>query len=477
MIRKSRPLWAGLSYLALAALSPLDAGSPNVVLFIVDDLGWTDVGCYGSDLYQTPHVDRLASQGVRFTNAYAACTVCSPTRAAIMSGKYPARLNCTDWISGHQRPFAKLAVPDWTPYLAESEYTLAEALRDAGYATAHIGKWHLGESENFWPENQGFEINIAGNSGGSPVANGGKGYFSPYNIPRLEDGPKGEYLTERLAEEACAFIERASRDEKPFFLNLWLYSVHTPIQAREELIGKYQRLAREDARHTNPVYAAMVEHMDTALGKVLAQLKDSGIERDTVVIFSSDNGGLCGNRRWKVTSNAPLRSGKGDIYEGGVRVPFVVSWPAAIPGARVIDTPVISMDIYPTVLELTDVAGRQIQNQELDGLSLKPVLSGQATIDRDSLFWHYPHYHTQGAQPYSAIRKGHWKLIHVYEEPEVQLYNLQDDLSEARNLADARPEIRDQLMEELNSWRQAVAAQAPTPNPHYDPEKADQPGR
>ncbi|WP_019991187.1 sulfatase [Rudanella lutea] len=449
-------------------------GKPNVILILVDDLGWTDLGAYGSDLYQTPNVDALAKDGIRFTDAYSACTVCSPTRASLMTGKYPARLHCTDWIAGHKKPYAKLQVPDWTMYLADSEYTLAEAMKDNGYTTAHIGKWHLGEAEKNWPERHGFDLNLAGWSAGSPVANGGKGYFSPYANPRLTDGPAGEYLTERLADEAAQFI-RTNKD-KPFFLNYWLYQVHTPLQAKKEKIEKYKALVKAGNHHINPTYAAMVEHMDEALGKVVRTLKETGQYENTILIFYSDNGGLRGNYengRKTVTDNFPLRSGKGDVFEGGVRVPLIISWPAKIKADRESNVPAISPDIYPTVLSLTGGKVKPSLQPVLDGVDLSGLLLANKTPNRKAIFWHYPHYHLEGAKPYSAVRMGDWKLVEVFEQDSLQLFNLKQDIGETRNLANTNPAKTKELHNALIAWRKQVGAQMPTKNPNHDPAKEE----
>ncbi len=449
---------------------------PNVVLIVVDDLGWTDLGCYGSDLYQTPHIDELAKNGVRFTNGYAACTVSSPTRAALMTGKYPARIHCTDWITGHQKPFAKLSPPDWTQYMSHEEYTLAEAMKDNGYKTMHIGKWHIGHGEKYWPETHGFDINIGGWDVGAPqMKDGANGYFPPYLNPRLKDGPENEYLTERLADEAIKLIDMTSKSKQPFFLNLWFYNVHTPLQARKDKVDKYKSLVNQSSHHRNPVYAAMVEHVDDAVGKVMNKLKELGIDKNTIVIFTSDNGGLMGNyenNRQHVTSNYPLRSGKGDIYEGGVRVPFIVKYPDC-KGGEVNATPVISMDIYPTVLSLTGVQGKSEYSNLMDGQDLSGLLLKKTALKRTSLFWHYPHYHLEGAKPYAAIRKGDWKLIQKYEDNRVELYNLKDDISESYDLSKQLPEITNQLLNDLEKWRISVNAQLPVINPNYLPEKQE----
>ena len=444
-------------------------GNVNVVFFFVDDLGWTDLSCFGSDLYKTPNVDKLAAMGMKFTNAYSSCTVCSPSRASIMTGKYPARINCTDWIEGWKYPYAQLKVPDWTMYMKASEYTMAEAFKDAGYKTIHIGKWHLGEDEIHWPENHGFDTNIGGWKKGAPNRSkkeGYTGYFSPYGNPRLDDGPDGEYLTERLANEASNFID--DNAEQTFFLNLWFYNVHTPLQAKKDKIERYRALIDTSANHQNPVYAAMVEHMDDAIGTVLNKLKEKNLIENTIIVFSSDNGGLV-PRKNKITSNAPLRSGKGDIYEGGVRVPAIVVAPGVTKENSISNIPVISMDFYPTLMELAGIDIPQSVGAEIDGRSLVKVLKGKKNLDRESLFWHYPHYHIQGATPYSAVRKGNYKLIHLMESNAYELYNLADDIGEQENLIEKLPEVKAELLSVLDNWKKEVNAQMPSPNSNFDP--------
>lgn len=443
---------------------------PNIILFVVDDLGWTDLSSYGSDLYQTPNVDKLVANGVKFTNAYASCTVCSPSRASLMTGKYPARINCTDWISGHQKPFAKKKIPNWTEMVNLEEVTLAEALKNNGYNTIHLGKWHLGEADTFWPENQGFEINIGGWSKGAPQKKKeSNGYFSPYGNPRLKDGAKDEYLTERLTKEALQYLDRNEDSKDPFFMNFWFYNVHTPLQAKKEKVDKYRTLLKVSGNHKNPIYAAMVEHMDDAIGSIIKKLKDQGRLENTLIIFTSDNGGLIGNYGFseKVTSNAPLRSGKGDRYEGGVRVPFIAQWLNEIPKGKIIDTPIISPDVYPTVLGLTNLTGDINQTKEMDGIDFTNAILKDVPVERTSVFWHYPHYHLEGAKPYSAVRKGDWKLIQVFENDSLELFNLRNDLGETKNLAVKNPEKVKELMAALNVWRKEVDAQIPEDNPNF----------
>ncbi|WP_421918904.1 sulfatase [Marinifilum sp.] len=445
---------------------------PNVVLIVVDDLGWKDITCFGSDMYQTPNVDALASNGVKFTNAYAACTVCSPTRASLMTGKYPAKLHCTDWIEGWKYPHAKLQVPDWTMYLDHEETSLAEVFKAAGYQTAHVGKWHLGEEEKYWPENHGFDINIGGWKKGSPNRSkkiGSKGYFAPYGNPRLTDPEGEEYLTERLADEACKFINKANG---PFFLNLWFYNVHTPLQAREEKIEKYRNTVDSSKYQKNPIYAAMVEHMDDAVGRVIQQLKDLNLYENTIVIFTSDNGGLIRRGKKKATNNYPLRSGKGDVYEGGVRVPLIVRAPGVTTDGMQNSNVAISPDLMPTLIDLAHLKVSSKIRNAFDGLSLVPVLNSKPIqLDRKAVYWHYPHYHMEGATPYSAIRKGDWKLIHLLENDSYELYNLKNDIGEKQNLAKLNVTKKEELTKDLEAWLQKMNAQMPRSNPNYDPSK------
>jgi len=392
---------------------------------------------------------------MKFTDGYAACTVCSPTRAALLTGKYPARLHITDWIHGSKRPNARLAIPKWTEYLPHEEVTIATVLKEAGYATAHVGKWHLGDDRDSWPDSHGFDVNIAGFGRGQPPS-----YFSPYNIPTLKDGPRGEYLTDRLAEEALRFIE-ANKD-RPFFLYFPHYGVHTPLQARQELLEKYQRKVKPGMRHTNPTYAAMIASVDEAVGRVSAKLADLGIAGQTLLVFTSDNGGLL-----RSTTNVPLRAGKGSSYEGGVRVPTIVSWPGVTPPGSVCHEPVITPDFYPTLLEIAGAKGNAKHNANVDGVSLVALLRDPGSqLKRDAIYWHYPHYHPGGATPYGAVRAGDWKLIEFYEDMHAELYNLKDDLGEKNDLAKKMPEKAAALRDRLHAWRQAVGAQMPTPNPN-----------
>lgn len=467
---KIKQLFTALtSVLLFVSCAEKEPPKPNVIMILVDDMGWTDLGLYGSDLYQSPNIDKLGAEGVMFTNSYAACTVCSPTRAAIVTGKYPARLNVTDWIEGHKFPWAKMSVPDWTMYLPDEEYTMAEAFKDAGYTTAHFGKWHLGEKEENWPENHGFDVNVGGWSKGAPnrrPKDGYNGYFSPYGNPRLDDGPEGEYLTERLSLEVCDYIE--TNKETPFFVNLWLYNVHTPLQAKEEKVSKYTKLTDSLARHRNPTYAAMVEHTDDAVGKIIEKLKESGLYENTIILFSSDNGGLIGkNPKKPVTNNAPLRTGKGDIYEGGVRIPTILYAPNIVGFKKKVDVPVISMDYYPTLMELAGISSEKVNEQTIDGKSMVSLIEAETT-SREAVYWHYPHYHQEGGVPYSAIREGDWKLIENFETNTFELYNLKSDISEKHNLIDSEPERAAVLKLKLAEWRKNVDAQYASPNDAYD---------
>ena len=459
---------------------PAQETSWNIVLILVDDLGWTDLGVMGSTFYETPNIDRLADEGMRFTNAYAATTVCSPTRASILTGQYPARLHVTDWIRGHERPWAKLRVPDWLHRLPRPALTIAEALGRAGYVSAPIGKWHLGDASSR-PETHGFDLNVAGDHRGQPPS-----YHAPFGIPTLkddepdgEDEPDGdddpdgaEYLTDRLTDEAITFV--SDNRDHPFFLYLPYYTVHTPIEPEADRLMKYEAKATPVEGHwaqRNPGYAAMIESLDDGVGRLLEALDTVEIADRTVVIFASDNGGLVlPLSPWgRVTSNWPLRSGKGSAYEGGVRVPFIVRWPGATAPGAVDDTLVISADILPTILEITGERRRR----PVDGSSLVSLLRGEGPLDREALYWHYPHYHPGGAAPYGAVRAGRYKLIEYYEDMRVELYDLDVDVGEAANLAETLPKQTARLRGLLHAWRNDMGAQMPSENPDYDPERAE----
>lgn len=453
--------------------------SPNIVFILTDDLGQRDLGCYGSTFYETPYVDSLARDGARFTDAYAACPVCSPTRASIMSGQWPQRSGVTDYIGAAQpdkwNRNTVLRPASYTDRLDLSLPTLAKSLKEAGYATFFAGKWHLGP-EGWWPEDQGFDINRGGHDRGGPY--GGKQYFSPYGNPRLSDGPDGEHLPDRLATETAQFME-AHRD-RPFFAFLSFYSVHTPLMAREDLQLKYERKreqqgledawGREGERdvrlvQNHAVYAGMVEAMDLAVGKVLNKLDELALRDNTLVIFTSDNGGLSTSEGWP-TSNLPLRGGKGWLYEGGIREPLLVRWPSQVASGQTVSTPVSSPDFFPTLLEVARCTPPA--TAVLDGVSLLSVLRGEVPTDRP-LFWHYPHYGNQGGAPGAAVRCGEWKLIEWYEDDRVELFNLAQDASEQHNLADEQPDRVEALRQRLHAWQRAVGAQFATPNAVYDP--------
>ncbi|MEX2308321.1 MAG: sulfatase [Pirellulales bacterium] len=449
-------------------------------MFLVDDLGATDLGSFGSTFYETPHIDRLAASGMRFTAAYAACPVCSPTRASIMTGRYPQRTGITDYINsggGNQPQMwdrnTRLLPAQYADRLALEERTIAEQLRDAGYATFFAGKWHLG-GKGFLPTDQGFDINKGGFNAGSP-----RSYFSPYQNPYLKDGPRGEDLSQRLADETCRFI--ATNADRPFFVYLPFYAVHIPLQGRPDLIEKYEAKAaglrnskaawgreRDSGVRLNqnhPVYAAMVESMDTAVGKVLEKLDELGLTENTLVVFTADNGGLS-TEEGSPTANMPLRAGKGWLYEGGIRVPTIIRWPGVTARGSRCAEPIISNDYYPTFLAAANQTSAP--DEPIDGLSLVPLLRGESIDDRP-LFWHYPHYGNQGGRPGSAIRDGRWKLIQWHEDDAVELYDLAADPGEMQNLAERHPDVTERLRASLAAWRRDVRAKSPTPNPHYKP--------
>ena len=479
----------GWSWLvALILLVPrvsLASERTNVVFFLVDDLGWTDLGCFGSSFYDTPHVDGLARSGMKFTNAYAACPVCSPTRASILTGKYPSRTGITDYINagggnqpGKWRRNTKLLPAAYKDRMVHKEVTLAEALKEAGYATFFAGKWHLGP-EGFWPERQGFDVNRGGITRGGPY--GGKKYFSPYGNPRLKDGPPGEHLPARLANETVKFIE--TNREKPFLAYLSFYSVHTPLIARKDLRQKYlaKRMQldaaavagefskREHRRRVrtlqaHAVYAGMIEAMDQAVGTVLSGLKRLGLEKNTAVFFMSDNGGLS-TSEGHPTSNLPLRGGKGWMYEGGIREPMIVRWPGVTAAGSVCKQVVTSTDFYPTILEITGLKARPAQHR--DGVSFVSLLKGK-TRKRGPLLWHYPHYGNQGGAPAGAVREGRWKLIEWYEDKRVELFDLESDIGENRDLAEGQPERVRAMRATLHRMLKETGAVMPASNERFD---------
>jgi arylsulfatase A-like enzyme len=495
---------------------------PNIVLFFVDDLGWSDVGCYGSSFYDTPNIDALADEGVRFTDAYATCHVCSPSRASLLTGKYPARLDLTDWLPGRQDfSFQKLQSAEHRQWLPAEEITLAEALKAHGYSTAIFGKWHLGEEPN-GPESQGFDIRIPNDwNKGWPR----KGYHAPFQLGGIE-GEDGDYLTDRLTDEALGYIE--SNKDKPFFLYLSHFAVHDPIQGRSDLVEKYtQRKAQLPPIHKadyileenpdveerlspeqkaimsgeeafrgyrdyanrmvkikqfqdNAQFAAMVESMDESLGRVRSKLDELDIAENTIVIFFSDNGGMSGANfgnpkrivssrqldRAYSTSNLPLRGAKGWLYEGGIRVPLIVKWPGQGTPGSTCEVPVIGTDIYPTLLEMAALPS--LPPQHMDGKSIAPLVKGDTALDRDAIYWHFPHYSNHGYQsPGGAIRSGDYKLLDYFENDTVQLFNLRDDPGEQNDLSKGMPELVAALREKLQAWRRDVGANMMPPNPDY----------
>jgi arylsulfatase A len=454
------------SLILLAALvSTASAKSPNIIVFLADDLGWTGLRTFGSDFYDTPNLDRLADEGMKFTDAYAACTVCSPTRASIMTGMYPARLHLTSFIPGQNRPFAMLNIPNWTKGLKSDYITLPEALRDGGYRTIHVGKWHLNfPDEPVDPTQHGFDF-----SSDKPA--GTRGYYlSKPTMKKL--GTESNYLTDHLADVAVDQINQSADD--PFFLYFAFHVPHTPIQGRTDLVETFEQKVDPQATHHNPTYAAMVKSMDLAVGRVLAAVKSRGIAEETIVIFTSDNGGLTQRygKHDNFTENLPLRLGKGSAYEGGVRVPAIAKWPHHIAPGSTSSDPIMTIDLYPTLLDIAGVAGDRTHAANMDGVSIKPLLLREkTTLDRD-LFWHFPHYHAGGHSPYSAIRSGNWRLIEFHEDGALELYDLATDIGESNNLVNGQPERASALHLKLQKWRHKVSAQMPTPNPNYDPARA-----
>jgi arylsulfatase A len=462
-------------YLSLCALlfveaSAFAADKPNVVLILIDDLGQRDLGCYGSTFYKTPNIDKMAREGVRFTDYYSACPVCSPTRASILTGKYPQRMNITDWIPGRgDRPDQRLKPPQIRNELPLEEITIAKTLKSLGYATALIGKWHLG-GKGFEPEKQGFDLNIGGDETGTA-----RSYFAPFEnkqgkMPGLEKAEAGEYLTDRLTTEAEKFMD--ANKEKPFFLYMPHYAVHTPLQAKQEIIDKYPGKPMH-GKQSNPVYAAMIESMDASVGRVLKKLDDLKLSDNTLVIFTSDNGGLAtlDGMPFAPTFNGPLREGKGYLYEGGVRNPLIVKWPKGVKAGTVTDQVACSIDLFPTIQEL---CGSNAESK-FDGVSLCPVLKGEKLAER-AIYWHYPHYANQGGRPCGAVRRGDYKLIEFYEDGRRELFDLKKDISESRNLIVEKPEIARELVALLDIWRKDVGSKMPTPNPNYKPNPQDKDG-
>ncbi|MBE7539855.1 MAG: sulfatase [Opitutaceae bacterium] len=451
---------AALACLLLLSPGAAKAAPPNIIFILIDDMGAADGGCFGSRYYQTPNLDQLAADGVKFTRAYASCAVCSPSRAAILTGKAPARLHLTDWIPGEKEPAgSRLLLPAWQKSLPLSEVTLAEVLKAHGYATASIGKWHLGGGHS--PRDYGFDINIGGGDTGQPAS-----YFWPYGrkgqaheVPGLAErgGSPGEYLTDRLTNEALRFIE--DHRTRPFFLYLPHYAVHGPLMGKPEDIENASKHAPADGQG-NAVYAAMLRSVDDSVGRLRQKLRDLHLEENTIVVFTSDNGGAVHFGNPPATANGALRLGKGYPYEGGLRVPLLM-WAPGVKRGTVCDTPVISHDFLPTLLEL---AGLPPVSHAIDGMSFASVLRGHSDLSRDALFWHYPHYWFGGkVSPYSVAHVGDWKLIRFYEDNHEELYNLRDDPSEKEDLARTHSEKRRALGTRLDRWLKDVGAQMNPP--------------
>jgi len=457
---------------------------PNIIFFLIDDLGWRDLSCYGSVFYETPVLDSLAKQGMQFTNAYASCPVCSPTRSSIMTGRYPARTGVTHYIDG--KDWGRLLEVPYAHQLSLSEKSVASALRDGGYATWHVGKWHLGD-EPYWPEKHGFDVNI----GGCHMSHPFHGYWSPWKIPTMPAAKDGEYLTDSLTDHALNLIRDRDR-EKPFFLNFWHYAVHTPIQCHADDVkyfgekakrfgldkrtaiveGEYYpgdhmrgKRIRRRVIQSDPVYAAMIKNMDWNIGRVLDEVRRQGIEKDTLIIFVSDNGGeSCSGG--SPTCNKPLFEGKGWMYEGGNRVPQIIKWDGHIKPGTVCDDYMTSTDFYPTLLECAGLP--LIPEQHKDGVSIVPLLQ-EKLFDRGPVFWHYPHYGNQGGTPGCSVRKGKYKLIRFFEDDHLELYDLDNDLSEQNDLALVKPQIAAELNAMLSEWLLDVSAIIPQPNPDWKP--------
>lgn len=459
------------------------ADKPNFVFLLVDDLGWADVGCNGSTFHRTPHIDALAESGVRFTDGYAAASICSPTRASIMTGRHPVRVNITDWIPGTSKSNGKFKHVADRDNLAPEETTIAEVLKANGYRTFFAGKWHLGDEGHF-PEDQGFHINIGGHHRGSPPG----GYYAPWKNPRLDAKADGEYLTERLTDETTAFIEAQAKKKKPFLAYLSYYNVHTPIQPYKKRIAEYEAKAKtlegdtptiamrdglSRARQDNAALGSMVAAVDDSVGAIIKKLKDLGIDDNTVVIFFSDNGGLCTrplpgngkktkNARIGPGCNLPLRSGKGWLYEGGIREATIVRAPGVTKPGGVCSSPVVSMDFFPTMLELAGI--EQQPKLHRDGVSIVNLLKSPNKKQNRSLHWHYPHYHGSGWSPGGAIRKGDWKLIEFWEHGDAQLYNLAEDIGEQNDLSTQQPKVKAELTAALAKWRKQIGAVMPELN-------------
>lgn len=443
---------------------------PNVVVFLVDDLGYMDIGAYNPEcFYETPNIDALSESAVRFTDGYAANPVCSPTRFSLMTGRYPSRVDATNFFSGKRGGTFRSA--PLTDYMPLDEITLAQALKTKNYATFFAGKWHLGPTEEYFPQNRGFDFNAGGGKRGGPYS--GKRYFAPFENPQLQpDSPAGVHLPDRLATDTASFIKDSVAADKPFFAYLSFYSVHTPLMGRPDLVKKYksksktiegeefgeeeqvfgEKVRRVRILQKHAVYAAMVEAMDQAVGKVLKQLEESGVAENTIVVFTSDNGGLS-TSEGSPTSNLPLRGGKGWIYEGGIREPWMIRYPGVTTPGTVCSDPICSIDLFPTIAA---AAGCECE-QEIDGVDLLPLLKGES-LPKRSLYWHYPHYSNQGGIPGGAIRVGNYKLVERYEDGRVHLYDLANDIGELNDLAKSQPERVAEMRADLHAWYKTVDA-------------------
>lgn len=453
-----------LVFLSLIPVQKVQAETkapPNIVLILIDDMGWPDPTCYGHAFHETPHIDQLAREGTRFTDFYAACPVCSPTRASIQAGQYQARFHLTDFIPGHWRPFEKLTVPENAPHLPLEIVTPAELLNSAGYKTAYFGKWHLGtESHN--PDKQGYQTSL--------VTKGR--HFAPrFQTTPQTHIPKDAYLADFLTDKTIEFMRQ--NKSNPFFIQLSHYAIHIPLEARQKEIEKYQKKPKPKTGVNNPVYAAMVAHVDQSVGRIVQALQELQLSENTVVVFTSDNGGLretfSGGEI--ISTNAPLRDEKGTLYEGGVRVPLIIKWPGVAKAGTICEEPTISVDFWPTFAEIGNASLKE--HQTIDGVSLIPLLKDPAShLDRDAIYFHYPHYHH--SEPAGAIRAGDWKLIEFFADGRLELFNLKQDLSETTNLASSMPEKTAELQQKLVGWRKTTKAALPLKNPKYDAQRASE---
>ncbi len=455
-----------LGLMGLSSCNDTEPEQPNFLIFLIDDLGSQDVGCYGQEYIKTPNIDRLAEQGMKWTNAYSSCPVCSPTRVALLTGKNQARVHFTGHITRigrHRHPEnSRIIPPNDLMDIPHDEVILPEALKPAGYTSISIGKWHVGR-EGYWPTDQGFDENVAGWTQGMPPS-----HFYPYEnpeqpwnaaIPTLRGGKPGEYLTDRLTDEAIEFIKR--NKDKPFLVYLSHYAVHLPLQAPEKLIKKYKPIIK--GTKIDPVYAAMVESVDWNIGRVLETLDELGLSDNTVIIFTSDNGAL-----ESITDNSPFRCGKGHLYEGGLRVPLIIRWPGHIEPESINKNPTISSDIYATIVDI--VGNKAEPGSIIDGRSLVNDFKGETTDTNIDLHWYYPHYSPQGNMPGAVIRSGDYKLIEFYDPKKVELYNLRKDIGETHDLSDSLPEVKDKLLDNLHTWLSRMDPIMHTMNPDYKPE-------